>query len=207
VEVQAGISLFSVFGKATMLQAIRISLLPMLIALAPLAADDKSPPPKAAEKSKTDEAAHKDDKLNSAVTMTVKVARVENSRRYLAVDVPYPVKTGRYSVGVAFKQVEMQANDDMKVRMLNPPADFDLKGRPRKYTSKELRDMKGPDTKLPGYTAEFDDIKPGQVVKLYLPNKSKPAPKPVVKPKDSDEPKPVEKPEVLMVVILQEPPK
>jgi hypothetical protein len=190
-----------------MFQAFRVTPFLMLIALAPLAADDKSPPPKPAEKSKTDETAHKDDKLNSAVIMTVKIARVENSRRYLAVDVPYTVKTGRYSVGVAFKQVEMQANDDLKVRMLNPPVDFDLKGKPRKYTSKELRDMKGPDTKLPGYTAEFDDIKPGQIVKLYLPNKSKPAPKPAVKPKDSDEPKPVEKPEVLMVVILQEPPK
>jgi hypothetical protein len=191
-----------------MLLAFRVCPLVLLVALAaPLVADDDGSAAKAVDKGKKEEPAHKEDKLSSAITMEVKVARVENSRRYLAVDVPYPIKSGRFSVGVAYRQVEMLANDNMKVRMISPPVDFDLKGKPRKYTPKELRDMKGPDTKLPGYMADFDDIKPGQIVRVYLPNKTKPVPKPPVKLKDSDEPKPAEKPEVLMVVILREPPK
>jgi hypothetical protein len=178
-----------------------------LLVWIPAQADDKGAIAKAADKDKKEETKHKDDKLSSAIVVRVKVARVENAHRQLTVDVPYTVKTGTYSFGVRFRQVEMQANDDIKVRMLNPPVDFDLKGKPRKYTSKELKELKGVDTKLPGYTADFDGIKPGQIVDVYLPGKAKPLAKPPPgKVLDPEEPKPVDKPEVLMVVIVQEPP-
>lgn len=64
--------------------------------------------------------------------------------------------------------LELQATDELKVRVLQPPADFDDRGRPRRYTKKELKEMKGPDPKQPGYTAEFDQLKPGQTVQVAL---------------------------------------
>lgn len=63
--------------------------------------------------------------------------------------------------------VEWQSIDDVKVRMLNPPPQFDDKGRIKRYTRKELRELKGED-KSPGYPAEFSDLKPAQYVQVTL---------------------------------------
>jgi hypothetical protein len=74
--------------------------------------------------------------------------------------------------------------DDMKVRLLQPPEAFDDKGNPKKYTAKELKELKGPDN-LPGYTGSLDDVKTNQLVLVTLARKpAKPAEK-----KDGDKPK------------------
>ena len=39
--------------------------------------------------------------------------------------------------------------DDVKIRLLNPPEAFDDKGRAKKYTPKELKELKGDDLKTP----------------------------------------------------------
>ena len=56
--------------------------------------------------------------------------------------------------------------DDMKVRLLRPPEAYDDKGNPKKYTDKELKELKGPD-KLPGYTGTLEDVKTNQLVLVY----------------------------------------
>jgi hypothetical protein len=171
--------------------------------LASARADDGKSTPKDDEKTTKEEIKHREEVLAKAITITAKIARVENGQRLLSVDLPYQIRTG-----VRFKRIDMQATDNIKIRILNPPADFDAKGKPRRYTSKELKEMKGPDTKRPGYTADFDSLKPGQIVNLYLPRPkpAKPSPPPKKKSKDDDDlVVPPEKPEVLMVVILQEP--
>ena len=63
--------------------------------------------------------------------------------------------------------------------------------------------MKGPDPKLPGYTAELEALRQDQYVTVYL-AKKKGAAKSTTKDKDE---KPAEdRPQISMVVILAEPP-
>jgi len=57
--------------------------------------------------------------------------------------------------------------DDVKVRTKNPPVAYDDKGNKKKYTPKELKELKG-DSKLPGYTAGFEDLKTNQIVEITL---------------------------------------
>jgi len=70
--------------------------------------------------------------------------------------------------------------DDGKVRVTDPPPTFDDKGNPKKYTREELKQLKG-DPKLPGYAAEFDDLRQEQVVTVSLARKKE------TKPKGKDE--------------------
>jgi hypothetical protein len=110
-----------------------------------------------------------------------------------------------YQLATVQKDVEWQANDDAKVRRVNPPPQFDDKGRIKPYTRKELKELKG-DDKLPGYPAEFSDIKQDQIVDVTLVRKKDAPRTPVKKGKDAD-------PEVLgdnfphisMIVIRIEP--
>jgi hypothetical protein len=63
------------------------------------------------------------------------------------------------------QDVALQLVEDVKVRVANPPPVFDDKGRARKYTVQELKDLKGPGN-LIGYTADFSDLKEGQTVRV-----------------------------------------
>jgi hypothetical protein len=65
------------------------------------------------------------------------------------------------------KDVECRAAENIKVRSYYPPAEYDDKGNLKKWTAKELKALKG-NSKLPGYPAEFDALKPGQFVHVYL---------------------------------------
>lgn len=58
---------------------------------------------------------------------------------------------------------------DAKVRLLNPPVEFDEKGRPKKFDSEENKKRKGDtpaEQKLPGIKSEFNALKPGDVVQI-----------------------------------------
>lgn len=100
-------------------------------------------------------------------------------------------------------RLELLTADELKVRTLVPPLDYDDKGKPKKLTPKELKELKGPDPKLPGYTADFDSLKPGQMVEVHV-SKPKPAAKPKNKDKDLDEVVESDKPQVTMIVIVKE---
>jgi hypothetical protein len=101
------------------------------------------------------------------------------------------------------KKLELTLNGDTKIRTLLLPVEYDDKGKLRKLTPKELKDLKGPDSRLPGYTADPDALKPNQQVKVYL-VKAKHSAKPSSK-ENPDEPK--DKAKVAIVVILSEPAK
>jgi hypothetical protein len=119
------------------------------------------------------------------------------------------------------KEVEVQAQDDVVVRFANPKADYDDKGKLKKYTKAELKEMKGSDPKLPGYQAEFSDVQVEQVVQLTIvrkkgapPPKTK-APKMPKKGKGKDKDLDVDNdpglledptPQVSMIVVVAEPP-
>src|SRR5947207_12211314 len=67
---------------------------------------------------------------------------------------------------VGRRDVKVITTDDVKVRTKNPPVAYDDKGDKKKYTAKELKELRGDDPKLPGYTAEFNDLKQNQVVEV-----------------------------------------
>lgn len=90
---------------------------------------------------------------------------------------------------------------EMKVR-IKYPMEYDDKGKPKKLTSKELAARKGPDKKLPGYTADASDVKQDMIVKVYI-EKKKPT---KTKSKDKDDKTLTDtKPEALMLLILADP--
>jgi hypothetical protein len=66
------------------------------------------------------------------------------------------------------KGFDLDAVADAQVRRQDPPVQYDEKGNVKKYTDKELKELKGPDTKLTGYAADWTDLKVGQMVKITL---------------------------------------
>jgi hypothetical protein len=74
---------------------------------------------------------------------------------------------------VVHRDIEVQADDGVTVRRQDPPVQYDDKGKPRKPTSEELKAFKGPDPKLPGYSAEYADLKNGQIVRVTISKKKK----------------------------------
>ena len=66
------------------------------------------------------------------------------------------------------KEVDFQTADGVKVRTKDPPAKFDDKGNPVKYTKEELQELKGKDSSLPGYEAAPDALQTGDTVKVTL---------------------------------------
>jgi hypothetical protein len=115
--------------------------------------------------------------------------------------------TGMYTTKDQQQKFELQATDDVKVRMQNPPVDFDDSGKPKKYTAKELKELKGPDPKLPGYTADFDSLKQDMTVDVYV---AKPKSTTKSKSADKDKDKDASSGDTLratMIVILSDPSK
>lgn len=103
------------------------------------------------------------------------------------------------------QKIEFDAPEDLKVRTMLLPVEFDDKGKPRKLTDKEKKELKGPDPTLPGYTADFDSLKPDQLVEIY-PAKQASNPKSKEKDKDADDTKSA-RPKIAMIVIRAEAPK
>jgi hypothetical protein len=101
------------------------------------------------------------------------------------------------------KDVEIEVADNLKIRTLIEPVEYDDKGKPRRLTTKERAELKGPDPKLPGYEADFDNLKVDQTVTVYVPQK-KSTGKSKLKDLVFDN---KEKLKAVMIVILKEPAK
>lgn len=97
-----------------------------------------------------------------------------------------------YQTEMVSQELEVQAIDDVIVRLANPKEEFDEKGRIKKYSKAELKELRG-DGKLPGYKAEFSDIQGEQVVRVTTvrkkgePTMTKTAPTPKKKKGKDDE--------------------
>lgn len=100
-----------------------------------------------------------------------------------------------FKVVTSKKDFELEANEDVKVRILTLPEVFDDKGNVKKYKPEELKELKGPNASLPGYISDFDKLEVGQIVKVHL-DKSKSAPK-GAKAKDAEE----DPPNVSLIVV------
>jgi hypothetical protein len=104
-------------------------------------------------------------------------------------------------------KLELDAPDNMKVRTMVLPVEFDDKGKPRKPTEKEKKELKGPDLTLPGYTGDWDSLKVDQTVEI---RRVKPSSKSKDKDQDKDKAKKDDdktettRPKVAMIVIMAE---
>jgi hypothetical protein len=73
-----------------------------------------------------------------------------------------------YRAETKHQDIEVSTTDDVKVRNSSPPEAFDEKGKARRLTSKELKEAKGSDTRLPGYQADFSNLREEQIVTVTL---------------------------------------
>lgn len=71
-------------------------------------------------------------------------------------------------VPAKMEDIELLLKDDVKIRQFNPPEAFDDKGKPKKYSAKELKELKGDDLKSPGYPADFSDLISQSIVNVTL---------------------------------------
>jgi hypothetical protein len=109
-----------------------------------------------------------------------------------------------YLLDKIYKEVEWTATDELKVRVANPPPQFDDRGRLKRYTKKELQELKGND-KLPGFPAEFSDIKAGQIVQVTL-LQNKNGSRLVKRSKDAEGESSADNlPRISMIIILADP--
>lgn len=122
-----------------------------------------------------------------------------------------------YTTTYEQKTIELTASDSVVVRMARPKEDFDEKGRIKKYTKKELAEMRGKDPKMPGYKGEWSDLRTDQVVQVSLVRKKGTPARPVIKAKKKGKGKAAVEdvddllgkdenaPQISMVYILREP--
>jgi hypothetical protein len=75
---------------------------------------------------------------------------------------------GDYTVKKDHKNIDFHTADDVKVRIMSPPVQFDDKGNPKQYTKEELDALKGKDKDLPGYESTIDSLKVGDTVQVTL---------------------------------------
>ena len=111
------------------------------------------------------------DKIDSAKwvsgTYSGKLKSTPNSDRVFDLEIMAP--GGKWVV------VEFQLTEKVKVRTMVLPEAFDDKGNPKKYTKKELSDLKGADKVSPGYESSVEKLGAGQTVQLTLAAVARPA--------------------------------
>ncbi|HYT89806.1 MAG TPA: hypothetical protein VEL76_13945 [Gemmataceae bacterium] len=103
---------------------------------------------------------------------------------------------------------KLRAAENIKVRSYTPPLDYDEKGNVKKYTAEELKALRGTEG-LPGFTIEWDAVRTGQIVHVYLARPAAPIKgndKKGKKIDEIDEATTIQaRPTVVMIMILQEP--
>lgn len=80
-----------------------------------------------------------------------------------------------YSYKEETQDIDLQVPENVKVRLNQPRVVLDDNGNPKKYTAKELRALKGPDARVPGYPGVLDDVQNDQLVSVTLARKARPA--------------------------------
>jgi hypothetical protein len=133
-------------------------------------------------------------------------AQIENLKAKIAT-----AQASAYKATPARKEFDLQAIDDVKVRLMELPVEYDDDGHVIKYSPKQRKELKGKGN-LPGYRGNWENLTPGQTVKLYLvPPKKKAADKGKGKDKVEVQDKAAfdlleepDKPLVKMIVVLAE---
>jgi hypothetical protein len=131
------------------------------------------------------------------LAMTNNPNRALELRNAIARDTPKMYKQQPFDV-------DIEPGEEVKVVAKNPPPAFDDKGKIKRYTAKELAELKD-DPKSPFFKADFDSLKNGQLVTVTVGWK-----KDTVKPKPGKEKDPEwlaqNRPIALKILIVAEPP-
>jgi FtsZ-interacting cell division protein ZipA len=126
-----------------------------------------------------------------------------NYKRALA---QYQIDLAKRSTQIySSKPLEVRAHEDAKVRTKFLPIQFDDQGFQKKWTKKEQDEFRGY-TEIPGFPSDFEAIKSGQIVEIYMARKPAPAKDAPKKKKGPDDDPVVEMrtPEFILIVIVQE---
>jgi hypothetical protein len=124
----------------------------------------------------------------------------------------YQNDLAKFKLDYAMKDVtspkpwDLRAHDEGKARSLMPPVEFDDLGFEKKWTKKELEERKDK-TGLPGYPVEFDQLKVGQYVEVWMVKAKKDKDQPKKKKNPDDDPPEVKtRTDFMVIVIRQQPP-
>ncbi len=115
-----------------------------------------------------------------------------------------------FKTQVSKQTIDFQAREDVKVRTMVLPEQFDDKGNVKKYTKEEKEALRGKDKSLPGYESALDKLEAGQKLRVVLaPLPKKPAEKDKPKDADLDKDRDIDKDaekkmQVKLIVILEE---
>ncbi len=158
--------------------------------------DDKKTPSAKKDDSKPDKKKKNEDGdgMVSAGDLVGIVKNTGSSKKGITIGVEtyeLRIQGFRLTPAKVMKDVDFQPTEDMKVRMMNPPAKFE-NGKVKRYTSKE-----------PGYSADLESLRSDQIVQLHLVRK-KDAPKPKAMGKSKDKETSEDLPQIKMIVILSD---
>jgi len=146
---------------------------------------------------------------NQALAQTDANARFQQLAAYQRDVAAFQIDTAKRGSNLTTPQsVEVRAAENAKVRTLFPPVEFDDLGFPKKWTKKEL-DERRDKTGLPGYAVDFESLKAGQYVEIYMAKVAAPMKKTPTKKKanpadDDDTPAAKAGQEFVLIVIRQE---
>ena len=106
-----------------------------------------------------------------------------------------------------FYEIQLAVLETAKIRRKNLPGGYDEKGNVKYYTDAEKNKLRSPNSSLPGYHANLDDLQAGATVTLTLEPAKKPYSIPAgVKREDAPEPNEDQKPTVKMIMLITDPP-
>lgn len=94
--------------------------------------------------------------------------RLMQLQRQLAQQAIRANQGGAGRITMVKQEIEFQATETVKVRTLVTPEQFDEKGNLKKYTAKELAELKGKDKNLIGFESSLEKLSPGQKVRVAL---------------------------------------
>lgn len=126
--------------------------------------------------------------------------QLQNVQRQIA-QTANTVNRSAGNVKTTKKEIDFQASENVKVRTLVMPDQFDEKGNFKKHSSEELAKLRGKDKGLPGFESSLEKVTAGQKVKVTL--AAAPA-KAAGKDKEDDKLVPDKKRQVKLIVILEE---
>jgi len=132
--------------------------------------DTKPAKKKPAKKDDDDSDQPKKEPLRYVGQVGGKIVTVDPQAKKLTIAVPYSRLTGNPrnpGIDTRYTNIDVYMSDDVVVRRKFPPPAVDDRGRQKRYTQKELKELRGPKGSW-GYNADAGDLRKDEVVLLLL---------------------------------------
>jgi hypothetical protein len=106
------------------------------------------------------------DQLRSELSSASRITNAAARARRMA-DIQAEIDRQSSRVKQDHKDVTLTLGDEPHVRLKSPPVEYDENGKRKKYTSDELKELKGTNSEW-GYTSDMGQLKTGQSLKAYV---------------------------------------